>query len=159
MRRINWNKLPPNKVKNTIWENVNEGQWQDRLDFKQLQLEFGVKKRAVGGEEDGDAGDPAETPVAPARKLGVSLIDAKKAHNISILLGRLKMDFEDITQALWRMEGDKFTEQTVVQFLKFAPEKEEKQRLEEFIKGGGSPVCARTHACLAVRSRAIASRR
>ena len=60
------------------------------------------------------------------------MIDGRRAQNCTILLSKLKMTDEEITRAILSMDQmDQLPLDMIEQLLKFTPNNEEKQLLEE----------------------------
>lgn len=73
-----------------------------------------------------------DEPAKKEAKVEVSLLDGKRSHNIAILISRVKMSFQEIREALLKLDEDKLTEQMIVQFLETVPSPEELALLSDF---------------------------
>eukprot|EP01134_Creolimax_fragrantissima_P007079 CFRG7079T1 len=122
MKRVNWQKVAPMKLKDTLWANVDESAWEKIVDFDDLENSFSVKKtRAVVVEEK----------KVDEKLKELSVIDSKKSYNLSIFLGRLKMDIEEVKQMFFNCEVEKIDEHALLSLEKYVASKEEIQNLTD----------------------------
>jgi hypothetical protein len=76
--------------------------------------------------------------IAPAveerieQKKEISVLDSKRAYNINIMLGRLKVSFGDIRRAILQLDFNVMTRQLITQFLKYVPTAEEIGQLSQY---------------------------
>ena len=81
LKAFNWTKLPPTKVKNTIWEDMNEKEIHDKLKkaaYSQFEEMFAAKEATKAVElstDQLDAGAPKE----------ITFLDGKRSQNISTI--------------------------------------------------------------------------
>eukprot|EP00127_Corallochytrium_limacisporum_P000455 Clim_evm11s13 gene=Clim_evmTU11s13 len=131
MKRVNWAKIPAPKVKDSFWEKVKEDEHEEHVNLTDLEHKFGAKAvkklGGGGGMEDGEAKPVEKKPTE------ISVIDPKKAYNLAIQLGRLKMDVGDIADKVFKMDLAFLTDNIVDAFLKYAPTPEESMSLKEFV--------------------------
>eukprot|EP01134_Creolimax_fragrantissima_P003158 CFRG3158T1 len=79
MRRINWTKVADGKLKGTFWDNINEEKHMQSMNFEELEQLFSVAIQASKLKEMKDTKERTE----------ISLINPKKAYNMSVLLSKL----------------------------------------------------------------------
>ncbi|KAH9491865.1 hypothetical protein Btru_029721 [Bulinus truncatus] len=110
VKRINWEKLDNKNVQNTIWEKLPDHDLAEVINYLELETQFSTK--------------PAQQKEKNNRK-EVLIMDAKKAYNISILLGHLKMPVADIKKALYRADEQILSPGLLEQLLSFIPSQNE----------------------------------
>ncbi|KAL3875511.1 hypothetical protein ACJMK2_033457, partial [Sinanodonta woodiana] len=118
VKRINWIKLDQDRVGSTIWEQI--GETEDLMDVvRYLELEQHFSTAAT------------RTKLLE-KKNEVYILNPKKAYNISILLGHLKLSEGEVTHALYLMDEEVLTPELLKQLLSFAPSKEEMEKLDSY---------------------------
>ncbi|XP_059156490.1 delphilin-like [Physella acuta] len=117
VKRINWEKLDNKSVHNTIWEKLNENDLSEVIRYLELETQFSIK--------------PSQQRDIEKRK-EILIMDQKKAYNISILLGHLKMSVADIKKALYRIDENVLTPELLRQLLAFAPNEYEIGQYKQF---------------------------
>ncbi|XP_060080140.1 delphilin-like [Ylistrum balloti] len=117
VKRINWDKLDQTKVENTIWEQLGENDLEDVVKYLELEQHFstGVTRQRVS-----------------EKRQEVFILNAKKAYNISILLGHVKMNVNQMKQALFQMDEEILTYELLRQLLAFAPNHQEMEKYDCF---------------------------
>ncbi|XP_021359852.1 delphilin-like isoform X2 [Mizuhopecten yessoensis] len=117
VKRINWDKLDQTKVENTIWEQLGENDLEDVVKYLELEQHFstGATKQKIS-----------------EKRQEVFVLNAKKAYNISILLGHVKMNVNQMKQALFQMDEDILTYELLRQLLAFAPNHQEMEKYDCF---------------------------
>ncbi|KAK7002915.1 delphilin-like isoform X2 [Biomphalaria glabrata] len=110
VKRINWEKLDNKSVHNTIWEKLNEQDLAGVINYLELETQFSTKPSLRKDK---------------AKKNEVLIMDAKKAYNISILLGHLKMPVTDIKKALYSADEKILSPGLLDQLLSFVPSQNE----------------------------------
>lgn len=86
LKPLVWNKVPKNRLKGTVWQEVKDADELVRVDiktFQELFLARPVSKCATG------KGSEAKLTVT-------ALIDPKRANNLSIILSRIKVPFDKV---------------------------------------------------------------
>ncbi|KAJ3031043.1 Diaphanous [Rhizophlyctis rosea] len=148
MRQLNWAKLPPTQITpNSLWKsladkpNAEEKLRKDKLDLKELEGLFGVVG-SVGAEKGKGAGkggkereEKEEGDVAGGKKGAITILPAKRSENIAIMLGRIKLPFDQLRAAIIEMDTNIITEGTAKSFLTAVPAAEEVELLKEFLGG------------------------
>ncbi|GFO33175.1 glutamate receptor, ionotropic, delta 2 (grid2) interacting protein, b [Plakobranchus ocellatus] len=110
VKRINWEKLDNQKVENTIWEKLNSTDLRQVVKYLELEAQFSTKPSKQRDVE---------------KKSEVLIMDQRKAYNISILLGHLKMSVPEVKQALYSMDEKALAPELIGQLLAFAPSEAE----------------------------------
>eukprot|EP00058_Branchiostoma_floridae_P021542 XP_002607032.1 hypothetical protein BRAFLDRAFT_93583 [Branchiostoma floridae] len=115
VKRMNWEKLEGEKVKNTIWGQIGGDEYlQEVVKVMELEHRFSMKTKA---------------PVAQKKKKVVTILPHKKAYNIAIVLGHLKMSHAEIRQAVLQMDDSRVSPSHLKQLLVYAAEDEEMNKI------------------------------
>jgi hypothetical protein len=117
MKGITWNKVPPNKIAQTVWAKTSD--FEVSLDTKHMEELFGA---AVVEKKHAEEDDQKKK-----RKDPVSLIDGKRAQNLNILLGSKlsKLSFDDIKKAVLALDDSVLLPEVTKALLGFVPTEEE----------------------------------
>eukprot|EP00731_Ephydatia_muelleri_P030908 Em0022g422a len=126
MRRMNWNKIQKQQLNsNSFWAQANEEALESSDFLAEIESTFGTGKEKALSE--------VENPKLKLPKLKqLKVLDPKSAQNISIMLGTLRMNYEDVRDLVLSVDGEKMTEQMVQQLLKYLPTKEEVTQLQAY---------------------------
>ncbi|KAI8852793.1 hypothetical protein BC829DRAFT_430386 [Chytridium lagenaria] len=133
LRRVQWERLPDNLVKETLWYKRDDAALEMRLDelgvFREIETLFAAKAKM--GRKEVVAVE--EVKVKEGEKAELTLIDGKKAQNLMIILGRLRQySMREICNAIENVNEDIITEAVVKQFLSFLPSPDEMRKLKDF---------------------------
>ncbi|XP_031573049.1 disheveled-associated activator of morphogenesis 2-like [Actinia tenebrosa] len=125
LKSFNWSKLPDSKIKGTVWTDIDDSEVYAVMDFEDFDRMFSAYQRNEKDPKDVTDNKPKE----------LSLIDNRRAQNCGILLSKLKMTDEEITNAILSMdEKDELSKDMVEQLLKYVPTPAEKNLLNEHNK-------------------------
>ncbi|GFN88166.1 diaphanous-related formin [Plakobranchus ocellatus] len=125
-KRLNWNKLNPKQLeKDSLWVKLNEADFESPDIFSNLEAMFSTK--APPKKEQTDSGD--KKPAKKGKELKV--LDMKSGQNLSILLGSIKIPYEEIRRRIITVDEDNLTAAMLEQLIKYMPEPEEMKRLAE----------------------------
>ena len=137
LKPLQWEKIADHDIDATLWKNVTkEGEYAKALEQAGL---FGILEREFAAIDVGATG--AKTSVgsgATQKKKSeteleeVSVIDAKKAYNLMILLSRMKKDTAEIMDAIHAMDTARLSPQLAQQLLSFAPSPDEIGSLSKY---------------------------
>ncbi|XP_078692751.1 delphilin-like isoform X1 [Branchiostoma floridae x Branchiostoma belcheri] len=128
VKRMNWEKLEGEKVKNTIWGQIGGDEYlQEVVKVMELEHRFSMKTKDSSDEED-----TLDAPVAQKKKKVVAILPHKKAYNIAIVLGHLKMSHEEIRHAVLQMDDSRVSPSHLKQLLAYAAEDEEIEKFEKY---------------------------
>ena len=124
MRGLPWQVLPPIKVNDTFWEKVDESKIMSQLPRKDLEKLFAAKitkdkslfKRKKAHEK------PKE----------LSLLDGKRANNVTIMMSRFKLPLTQIRKALIAVDLEVFSLDNLMLMQPFLPTDEERLVLEGY---------------------------
>ncbi|KAK3090633.1 hypothetical protein FSP39_013290 [Pinctada imbricata] len=117
VKRINWEKLDQRRVGNTIWEQLGDEDLDDVVKYLELEQHFCTQ---VNRAKISD------------KKTEVYILDPKKAYNLSILLGHLRLSVDQMKEALYLMDEEVLTPDVLKQLLAFAPSSIEMDKFESF---------------------------
>ncbi|KAK9720522.1 hypothetical protein K7432_004102 [Basidiobolus ranarum] len=133
LKQLQWEKLADHSVSKTVW-----GYRQSEIVTQEDRLGQAFDENGVFNEiEDLFPARVIEVkikaPVLEEEPKEISVLNAKRAYNMNIMLTRLKQyTFEEIRLAILGMNETIITEQLLKQFLSFIPTAEEKGLLAEF---------------------------
>ena len=80
-----WEKLPNQKVAETIWSQADEERWDSQLDFSEIDSLFQQQAAPQATTKEEKKVDP--------KKAEISVIDSKKAYNMSMLCYLVSFSF------------------------------------------------------------------
>ncbi|KAL5017847.1 hypothetical protein ScPMuIL_003569 [Solemya velum] len=118
VKRINWEKLEQEKVGNTIWEQLGHSDIEDVVRYLELEQHFSTKT--------------PKTKILE-RKNEVQILNPKKAYNISILMGHLKLNIDEMKHALYKMDELVLTPELIKQLVAYAPDATELEHYDTFV--------------------------
>uniref|UniRef100_A0A1I7YAJ6 FH2 domain-containing protein n=1 Tax=Steinernema glaseri TaxID=37863 RepID=A0A1I7YAJ6_9BILA len=136
LRTLNWSVLPPKKIQSTVWENIPDEKVYKNLDLEDLAMNFVAGK----GHQD----DTESIYGTLQRKMRsdtlVSVIDAQRSQNCTIMLSKLKLTNREIRTAMLTMdEKGRIPKDMIEQMLKYVPSREEMNLLKEAVEKYKSP--------------------
>ena len=115
-RQLQWEKL--SQIKGTIWEELDPATWEGKIDYQGLELTFKydpqISKQSF----------PEERRTSFSTS-GSALMDPKKARNMQIILGRLKLSYQELRTSLLRMDETIWTESIAHEIIKYLPNQSE----------------------------------
>ncbi|XP_056020284.1 delphilin-like isoform X2 [Ostrea edulis] len=117
VKRINWEKIDPDKVENTVWEQLGNDDLDDVIKYLELENHFSTQNKRTR---------------VPEKRNEIYILNPKKAYNISILLGHLRLSVEDMKLALYEMDEEILTPELLRQLVAFAPSKTEMEHFNAF---------------------------
>lgn len=121
-RQLQWEKLT--QIKGTIWEEINDAKWEDKIDYADLENTFKydpkISKKTF----------PQEKRLSVST--GSALMDPKKARNMQIILGRLKLSPQELRTSLLKMDENIWTESIVHEIIKYLPSVSELEDISRF---------------------------
>ncbi|KAG4077459.1 hypothetical protein HA402_002886 [Bradysia odoriphaga] len=138
LKSFNWSKLSDMRIQGTIWSEYTDSKLYANVNLlKSIDTIFSAdQKNCI--DNDGNT-----ELLERSRLKNISVIDGRRAQNCTILLSRLKLSDEVISQAILSMDlKDQIPTDMVEQLLKFTPSAEEKFLLEEHSKNIDSLVRA-----------------
>eukprot|EP00117_Sycon_ciliatum_P047697 scpid13498/ scgid5807/ Delphilin; Glutamate receptor, ionotropic, delta 2-interacting protein 1 len=121
LKHLNWDKLGNTSVEGTIWadtEMVDQG-LMDTLEHTEVEEIFAAQ-------------DSSKAGLKGNKKKERNLIDSRKALNISILLGHLKLSNEEIKHAVLQLDTETLSEQHLRVMKDFAPDEKELASLQAY---------------------------
>lgn len=124
LKPINVSKIPKRLLGKTVWNDVDETVLFDKLDLDAFTETF--KKAEV------KAAPAALTKAKSNKPKTVSLLDGKRSNNVAILLGRFKLSFAEVRQAIMELDEDALTEQQTKSILNVVPTEEEVATLKGY---------------------------
>ncbi|KAK2178702.1 hypothetical protein NP493_533g01102 [Ridgeia piscesae] len=136
MRRVNWNKINAKQLqKDALWVNMNEEELANPDLFEELKKNFGAKvtsKCNFHATEKAEKSDDTVAKRTSKKVKELKVLDAKAAQNLSILLGSIKIPYEEIKRRIIEVDEDKLSVALIEQLLKYMPLPEQMKQLAEF---------------------------
>lgn len=124
MKRVNWNKVNVKDIqKDSFWTKVNEDSLASEDIFDGLKVNFAAK---VVQKAEGQ--DQAEKK-PPKKGTELKVLDGKAAQNLSILLGSIKVPFDEIRRRILEVDEEKLDVAVVEQLIRYLPEPEQMKQL------------------------------
>ncbi|CAK5027649.1 unnamed protein product [Meloidogyne enterolobii] len=134
VKTLNWTPIPKDKLKGTIWENLDEKNIYNQIDIEALSEQFAAGKSGTDEQQQSIDGNSftLHRSLALRQANQITVIDSRRAQNCTIMLARLKMSHRDIRHTLLGMdERCKLSRDILEQMLKFVPLKEELNKMKE----------------------------
>ncbi|KAJ5075930.1 protein diaphanous [Anaeramoeba ignava] len=129
MKNLHWDKIPPIKIDNTLWKDLDE----DEIEFQEDDFVESFAKKIIPPpnpkENNGNGGDVV---VEQPKKQKIQLIDGKKSTNIALVLPSFKMSNEEIKIAIFEVDENKLTEHNISTLQSSIPTDEEMESLKNF---------------------------
>lgn len=130
LKSFNWTKLDENKIKGSVWNELDDTKLYPLLDLAEFESTFSAYQKKQVDEVD-DSRNAGKSLASKTKEL--SVIDGRRAQNCTILLSKLKMSNEEIKAAVLNMdEHEELPKDMLEQLLKYVPTSEEMQLLNEF---------------------------
>lgn len=121
-RQLQWEKLA--QIKGTIWESIDDSKWEDKIDYKGLENVFKYDPKISR------TAFPQEKRISISS--GSAMMDPKKARNMQIILGRLKLSPQELRTSLLKMDENIWTESIVHEIIKYLPSSSELEDIVRF---------------------------
>ncbi|XP_062508568.1 delphilin-like isoform X2 [Corticium candelabrum] len=115
LKQVNWEKLSTSNLQDTVWAQLTASSELDEL--IELDEQFASRPQRKESSVKTDQ---------------IDILDSKKSYNISILIGHLRLSFEDIRDSVLAMDNRSFSQQHLRQMEAYAPEAGEMRAYEEF---------------------------
>lgn len=122
MRQFNWVKLPDPKTIDTIWGPGGANDENVKVNMTEIEELFSIAERKV------EKKDEAEESV---KKQAISLLDPRRAQNISIMLARFKMPYSELRQAIENLDESILTVDNLTALKQYIPQPDEISALNE----------------------------
>jgi len=131
MKGFMWNKLDDKKIDDTIWDQANDE--NVKLDVTELEAMFAQAAAHKPQEASGEGGEGgAAAPAKAAKKAEITVLDGKRNQNLSILIARFKITYEEVRKAIIDLDDEFLVPDTVNALKQAAPTPEEIELLKEF---------------------------
>ena len=134
-RQLQWEKTG-SALKDTIWEQIDTATWEATLDFAQIEEEFRLDAGKAGSAPGGDVRRPSAAGTL------LNLMDTKKARNMQIVLGGLRLTPVELRSALLRMDEDVWSESLVHELLKYLPSAAETEEIVRYYRNAENAASA-----------------
>lgn len=120
LKPLVWNKVPKNRLKGTVWEMIKDDAEEPIVDADEFEALFLTKPA-----KSGPAPQLARGTSAGAGGSTLSLLDPKRANNLSIILSRSKLSFEQMRKAVLELNAEALPAEALCALLKCVPSQEE----------------------------------
>lgn len=89
--------------------------------FKNVLSHLVVETKKLGGKDDKKA------------KVAMSIVDGKKTQNLQVMLAKLKMTYQQIRDAILKMDISAITVEGVALFAQWCPSEQEATMIRDFL--------------------------
>ena len=130
MRNFNWNMINVRKIKDTIWEEIDDE--KVRVDISALEGAFAQREKP---KVEGLDGAPDSGPLTDrSKKQLIQVLDSKRSQNVSIMLSRFGsgVSFDTIKRAIIELDASVIDLENLQQMIPFMPQPEEIEALKEY---------------------------
>ncbi|KAJ1338799.1 hypothetical protein BSLG_006436 [Batrachochytrium salamandrivorans] len=127
LKSFNWTKLPPMKVKETIWANIDDEEIHKRLrgdvysTFEDMFAAREIKSM-----------DSASASKEDISVKEITFLDGKRSQNCNIMLKAVKLDPKLIKRAILTVDTDTLPRFVLAELLKFIPTDDEITALKQY---------------------------
>jgi hypothetical protein len=127
LKSLNWAKIPPMKVQETIWKELDDSKIHKVLKgVSYLEFEDLFAAREMKDISSVDA------VIAPVVSKEVTFLDSKRAQGINIMLKAIKLDPKAIKKAIVTVDTDTLPRFVLVELLKLVPTEDELATLKQY---------------------------
>ncbi|ELT93552.1 hypothetical protein CAPTEDRAFT_175180 [Capitella teleta] len=125
LKSFNWAKLPENKVKETVWSDLDDTKLYKNLDLDEFEKTFSAYQRPPEDSQE-------NLKSTSAKSSELSVIDGRRAQNCTILLSKLRMSNAELVKAIEKVDAEEeIPKDMCEQLLRYVPSPEEAQMLSE----------------------------
>ena len=116
LKPLVWQKVPKNRLKGTVWQDLkdesesggaSEGTEQPTFDAAKFEALFAAKPPPAKPAALTRQGASSSLPTS------VALLDPKRSNNLSIILARLKLPFDEIRKAVIELDAEVLSHEAV----------------------------------------------
>ncbi|KAJ3170589.1 hypothetical protein HDU88_008491 [Geranomyces variabilis] len=130
MKPLQWTKIPTRATKATVWEDVVEEAYSKPAEVHTLLneddlLELFKKDEPISLAPTTASQELQTEPTVPAPKKIITLIDGRRAQNIAIMLGGIRLSYADISRAIITMDDSVLSIERLQALRSWAPTAEE----------------------------------
>ncbi|KAH8859804.1 Protein diaphanous like [Schistosoma japonicum] len=125
MKKANWEKIKPNMLdKDSVWVQLHEDELECTDLLKNLSVQFSTKpaKVVVSDSTDGTATCGSLQNIQSRKAKMLRYLDDKVAQNLSILLGSIKVPYDELRRRILTVEESLLTPNMLEQLIKALPE-------------------------------------
>ncbi|CAG8457272.1 24000_t:CDS:10 [Dentiscutata erythropus] len=121
LKPLFWDKIPPNKKSQTVWEEIPEGE----VPLNTKELVFLFSKNSTSN---------IKSPVSPPPRKSVftTLLDINRANNIAIMLARIKFSYSEIKNSILELNDETLTVDNLKNLKSYAPTTDEIELVKEY---------------------------
>ncbi|KAJ3112593.1 hypothetical protein HK098_008011, partial [Nowakowskiella sp. JEL0407] len=130
LKSLNWTKLPPLKIKDTIWKDLDDEPVHSKLkeEYNTFEDLFAAKETKILREKTTEEAASVES-LAPKE---ITFLDAKRSQNCNIMFKAIRLQAPEIKRALHACDTEVLTQGIVTELLKFIPTEEEILMLKQY---------------------------
>ncbi|GLH06322.1 Formin-like protein [Gryllus bimaculatus] len=136
MRTLNWTKVPPNVIDNSIWKSQPAALSYEMSAHLARLEELFCQKSASTASTRGTNTRPKSSPpgsrYAPAPSEEVNLLDSKRSLAVNIFLRQLKKSPEEVVKILQKGDATALGVERLQALVKLLPEKAEVEMVKSF---------------------------
>ncbi|OUM65318.1 hypothetical protein PIROE2DRAFT_60114 [Piromyces sp. E2] len=134
MKAVLWTKIAPTQITNTFWKNVYEKPDIEDKIRAEIDLEELCNKFRLSSPKTNNSSPPKSSSSQVKSPSHVSVLDSKRNNNISIIISRLKLDYNEISKSLMNLDKDhKLPDNILKVCLTNYPTPQEAEALSKYI--------------------------
>ncbi|KAG1655371.1 Protein diaphanous 3 [Nymphon striatum] len=127
LKRANWKQINPQKLsEDAFWVKINEENFINEDIFNSLTQNFSTKPTKAVTE------DKNAEPKSIKKKKELKVLDGKTAQNLMILVGSVKMNGEEMKQAILQVDDPRLNDAILQQLIRYFPEPDQLKSLEKY---------------------------
>lgn len=128
-KRLNWIKVEGRRLeKGSFWAVAKDERFESKELFEKLSMTFASSAKALRGETE-----VKEKKITSKKVKDLKVLDAKVAQNLSILLGSVRLKYEEIRRLVLQIDEEVLTNQMINSLLKFLPSSDEFGQLSSYM--------------------------
>ncbi|CAH8499344.1 unnamed protein product [Heterobilharzia americana] len=126
MKKANWEKIKPNMLdKNSVWVQLHEDELECSDLLRNLSMQFSTKPAKVmitDSTSNGKVAGESSQGIQSRKVKKLRYLDDKVAQNLSILLGSIKVPYDELRRRILTVDESLLTPNMVEQLVKALPE-------------------------------------
>lgn len=138
MKPLQWTKLNPNDVSDTVWKSLDEDTILEKMDKNEFETLFG---QTIGRKsklsppiesQDKTSPNPSNENIGNPEIPQVSVLDSKRSQNTNILLKSMKLKVDELQKAVYSVNVKVIAPHIANELLKLIPTADEISILENY---------------------------
>jgi len=123
LRQFNWAKLPDPKTVETVWGPGGATDENIKIDQQEIENLFAITEKKT---------EPTQANTEEqVKKQAISVLDPRRAQNVSIMLARFKMSYAELRKAIEQLDESVLTVDNLTALKQYIPQPDEIASLNE----------------------------